>query len=150
MNKKIKYVFVAVFIIAAGLSFILLNMKAKGNTAVIYKDGKILIAKRNLQKDQGGKWEFPGGKVEKGETNEEALKREIKEELDADIEVKEYVGENEFHYPEKDVKLIFYKAELISAKVKLLEHEDYKWIKIEEFSKYDFAEADKKVFEWLK
>ena len=65
-------------------------------------------------------------------------------------ELKEYVGENEFHYPEKDVKLIFYKAELISAKVKLLEHEDYKWIKIEEFSKYDFAEADKKVFEWLK
>ena len=114
---------------------------------IIYKDGKILIAKRNLQKDQGGKWEFPG---EKGETNEEALKREIKEELDADIEVKEYIGENEFHYPEKDVKLIFYKAELISAKVKLLEHEDYKWIKIEEFSKYDFAEADKKVFEWLK
>ena len=117
---------------------------------IIYKDRKILIAKRNLQKDQGGQWEFPGGKVEKGETNEEALKREIKEELDADIEVKEYVGENEFHYPEKDVKLIFYKAELISAKVKLLEHEDYKWIKIEEFSKYDFAEADKKVFEWLK
>ena len=117
---------------------------------IIYKDGKILIAKRNLHKDQGGKWEFPGGKVEKGETNEEALKREIKEELDADIEVKEYVGENEFHYPEKDVKLIFYKAELISAKVKLLEHEDYKWIKIEEFSKYDFAEAYKKVFEWLK
>ena len=117
---------------------------------IIYKDGKILIAKRNLQKDQGGQWEFPGGKVEKGETNKEALKREIKEELDADIEVKEYVGENEFHYPEKDVKLIFYKAELISAKVKLLEHEDYKWIKIEEFSKYDFAEADKKVFEWLK
>ena len=81
---------------------------------------------------------------------EEALKREIKEELDADIEVKEYVGENEFHYPEKDVKLIFYKAELISDGVKLLEHEDYKWIKIEEASKYDFAEADKKVLEWLK
>lgn len=117
---------------------------------IIYKDGKILIAKRNLHKDQGGKWEFPGGKVEKGETNEEALKREIKEELDADIEVKEYVGENEFHYPEKDVKLIFYKANLISDRVKLLEHEDYKWIKIEESSKYDFAEADKKVFEWLK
>ena len=117
---------------------------------IIYKDGKILIAKRNLHKDQGGKWEFPGGKVEKGETNEEALKREIKEELDADIEVKEYVGENEFHYPEKDVKLIFYQANLISDRVKLLEHEDYKWIKIEESSKYDFAEADKKVFEWLK
>ena len=117
---------------------------------IIYKDGKILIAKRNLQKDQGGKWEFPGGKVEKGETNGEALKREIKEELDADIEVKEYVGENEFHYPEKDVKLIFYKAELISDGVKLLEHEDYKWIKIEEAPKYEFAEADKKVFEWLK
>ena len=65
-------------------------------------------------------------------------------------------GYNMFNYCEelfakyKEDKLIFYKAELISDAVKLLEHEDYKWIKIEEFSKYDFAEADKKVFEWLK
>ena len=118
--------------------------------AVIKKDDKIFCCQRGPKGECAFKWEFPGGKIEPGETKEEALLREIKEELDADIEVKEYVGENEFHYPEKDVKLIFYKAELISDAVKLLEHEDYKWIKIEEFSKYDFAEADKKVFEWLK
>ena len=82
---------------------------------IIYKNNKFLIAQRNLKKSQGGFWEFPGGKVEAGETCEEALKREIKEEFDADIEVKEYVGENIHHYPEKDIKLIFYKAELISA-----------------------------------
>ena len=58
---------------------------------IIYKDNKFLIAQRNLNKAQGGLWEFPGGKVEKNESYERALKREIKEELNADIEVIEYI-----------------------------------------------------------
>ena len=58
---------------------------------IIYKDDKFLIAQRNLKKAQGGLWEFPGGKREPGESFEDALKREIKEEFDADIEVKEYL-----------------------------------------------------------
>lgn len=66
---------------------------------VIYKDNKFLIAQRNLKKAQGGLWEFPGGKVEKGESYENALTREIKEEFNANIEVKEYIGENIHHYP---------------------------------------------------
>ena len=70
-----------------------------------------------MKKAQGGLWEFPGGKREPGESFEDALKREIKEEFDADIEVKEYVGENVHHYPEKDIKLVFYKAELISEEI---------------------------------
>lgn len=115
---------------------------------IIYKEDKFLIAQRNLKKSQGGFWEFPGGKVEKGETYEEALKREIKEEFDADIEVKEYVGENIHHYPEKDIKLIFYKAELLSNTIKLLEHEDFRWITKESKDKFEFSGADKAVFEF--
>lgn len=114
---------------------------------VIYnKEGKFLIAQRNLKKSQGGLWEFPGGKVEKNESYEDALKREIKEEFDADIEVKEYIGENVHHYPDKDIKLLFYKAVLVSDEIKLLEHEDGRWITKEDRDKFEFAGADVKVF----
>lgn len=116
---------------------------------VIYKENKFLIAQRNLKKAQGGLWEFPGGKVEKGETYEQALIREIKEEFNADIEIKEYIGENIHHYPEKDIKLTFYKAKLIGNKIELIEHENYKWITKEEKEKYEFAGADKIVFDMI-
>lgn len=115
---------------------------------VIYKENKFLIAQRNLKKSQGGFWEFPGGKVEKGETYQDALKREIKEEFDADIEVGEYIGETMHHYPEKDIKLVFYKAELISKEIKLLEHEDCRWITKKEKDNFEFSGADKAVFEF--
>lgn len=116
---------------------------------VIYKDNKFLIAQRNLKKSQGGLWEFPGGKVEKGESYENALTREIKEEFNANIEVKEYIGENIHHYPEKDIKLLFYKARLLSEKIELLEHEDYKWITKEYKDNFEFAGADKVVFDLI-
>ena len=116
---------------------------------VIYKDDKFLIAQRNLKKAQGGLWEFPGGKVEKNETHEEALKREIKEEFNADIQVDKYIGENVHHYPEKDIKLVFYKTTLLSEKIDLLEHEDYRWITKDDKNKFDFAGADVKVFDLI-
>lgn len=116
---------------------------------VIYKDNEFLIAKRNSKKDQGGLWEFPGGKVEKNETKQEALIREIKEEFNADIQVEEYIGENIHHYLEKDIKLIFYKAKLISKDIELLEHEDSRWITKQEKDKFEFAGADKKVFDLI-
>lgn len=117
---------------------------------IIYRDdGKFLIAQRNLNKNQGGLWEFPGGKLEPGETCEEALAREIREEMDADIEVLECVGENIHHYPEKDIRLMFYKAKLLSDDVTLLEHEDCRWITKEDKGKFEFAGADVKVFEMI-
>lgn len=116
---------------------------------IIYKDDKFLIAQRNIKKAQGGLWEFPGGKIEKNETHEQALKREIKEEFNADIQVNKYVGENIHYYPEKEIRLFFYKATLLSEKFEVLEHEDYRWITKEEKEKYEFAEADKKVFDLI-
>lgn len=116
---------------------------------IIYKDNKFLIAQRNLKKDQGGLWEFPGGKVEKNESYESALIREIREEFNADIEVNEYIGENIHHYPEKDIKLVFYKARLLSEEVELLEHESCKWITKDEKDKFEFAGADKVVFDLM-
>lgn len=117
---------------------------------IIYNnENKFLVAQRNLKKDQGGLWEFPGGKVEKEESYQEALKREIKEEFNADIEVMEYIGENIHHYPEKDIKLIFYKAKLLSEEVELLEHESCKWIIKNQKDDFEFAGADKIVFDLL-
>lgn len=116
---------------------------------IIYKGDKFLIAQRNLKKSQGGLWEFPGGKLEVGETAAEALKREIKEEFNADIEVDEFVGENVHHYPEKDIKLMFYKARLIGDKIEALEHEDFKWITKEDKDNFEFAGADIKVFDLI-
>lgn len=116
---------------------------------IIYKDDKFLIAQRNLKKAQGGLWEFPGGKVEPEESYQDALKREIKEEFNADIEVGDFVGENVHHYPERDIKLIFYKAKLISDKMELLEHEDIRWITKEDKDSFEFAGADKKVFDLI-
>ena len=119
--------------------------------AAVIKDenGKILITQRNLQKSQGGLWEFPGGKLEPNESAQDALKREIKEEFDADIEVGNYIGESIHHYPEKDIKLMFYKANLISEKLTLLEHESCAWITKENKDDYEFAGADTVVFDWL-
>ncbi len=116
---------------------------------IIYKNNKFLIAQRNLKKAQGGLWEFPGGKVEKGESYENALVREIKEEFNANIEVDKYIGEKIHHYPEKDIRLLFYKAKMLSEKIELLEHEDYKWIAKEEKDNFEFAEADKAVFDLI-
>jgi 8-oxo-dGTP diphosphatase len=116
---------------------------------IIYKDDKFLIAQRNLKKAQGGLWEFPGGKLEVGETPEDALVREIKEEFNADIKVEGFVGENIHHYPEKDIKLMFYKARLIGENIEALEHEDFKWITKEDRDNFEFAGADRKVFEMI-
>ena len=115
--------------------------------AVIYKGDKFMIAQRNLKKSQGGLWEFPGGKIEPGETGEEALKREIREEFNAEIKVGELITEVVHHYPEKDVKLYFYRAELLDEHMEVLEHEAVAWITKEEKDKYQFAGADEEAIE---
>ena len=101
------------------------------------------------RKDYQEYYTFPGGGLEEGETPEEGTIREIKEELNADIEVNEYIGESIHHYPEKDIKLIFYKAKLLSKNVELLEHERCEWITKDEKDKFEFAGADKIVFDLI-
>ncbi|MCR5146991.1 MAG: 8-oxo-dGTP diphosphatase MutT [Clostridia bacterium] len=119
--------------------------------AVIRNDeGKILIAQRNLKKSQGGLWEFPGGKIEAGETKEDALIREIKEEMCIDIEVEKYLDEKEFIYPEKTINLIALECKIINGKIQLMEHEDVKWISKTELENFEFAPADGFIVEAIK
>ena len=120
--------------------------------AAVIKDEneKILITQRNLKKSQGGLWEFPGGKIEPNETRENAIVREIKEELDIDIEVKSYLSEKVFNYPEKDINLIALECKKVSGDIKLLEHEDYKWVSKNELNNFQFAPADLFIIENIK
>ena len=114
------------------------------------EEGKILITQRNLKKAQGGLWEFPGGKIELNETKENAIVREIKEELDIDIQVEQYLSEKVFNYPEKDINLIALECKKVNGEIKLLEHEDYRWIDNSELGDFEFAPADMFIVEKLK
>lgn len=120
--------------------------------AAVIKDdnGKILITQRNLKKSQGGLWEFPGGKIEPNETKEQAIIREIKEELTIDINVKDYIDEKIFIYPEKDINLIALECSIINGNIELLEHEDYRWVSSSELENFEFAPADMFIVEKLK
>lgn len=106
------------------------------------KDNKILIAQRNMKKSQGGLWEFPGGKIENDETMEEAIVREIKEELDMDIVFESYFDEKKYIYPEKEINLIALNCRIVGEKYNVLEHEKVEWITVEEFDNFEFAPAD--------
>lgn len=113
------------------------------------EEGRILITQRNLKKAQGGLWEFPGGKIETEETKEHAIVREIKEELDVDIEYKDYLAEKVFEYPEKTINLIALECKKINGEIRLLEHESYAWVYEKELNDYEFAPADLFIIEKL-
>ena len=114
------------------------------------ENNQLLIAQRNLKKSQGGLWEFPGGKIEKDETMEQAIIREIKEELDMNIKYDSYYDEIIYKYPDKTIILIALKCTMVQDKYNVLEHENIKWININELDNHNFAPADKYFVERIK
>ena len=117
--------------------------------AIIIKDNKYFIAQRNRNKHLGLKWEFPGGKVEKNETFENALKREIKEELNIDILIKNKLGEENYKDKKINVKLHYFFCSFIKGDIKLIEHEDSAWVNKNQLKYYDFAEGDSDIISLL-
>ena len=117
--------------------------------AIIIKDDKFFIAQRNRNKHMGLSWEFPGGKVEKGETFEIALKREIKEELNIHVQVGNKLGEEHYKDDKINVHLHYFFCKIISGNIILNEHEDSAWISKEEFQNYNFAEGDSDIISLL-
>jgi 8-oxo-dGTP diphosphatase len=111
--------------------------------ALIKKGNKVLIARR-LTGDENvmGKWEFPGGKVEPGETKEHAIEREILEEFELSIIANGFVANNVCEYPKKTIDLRLYKCEYLSGIINLHDHSEYKWIEAKNLLNYDLAPAD--------
>ena len=119
-------------------------------TAVIMKNGKILICQRPPHKGNALKWEFVGGKREDGETLEETLVRECREELDVTVSVGEKIMDVVHTYPDETYRITIFNAEITEGTPKLLEHVDMKWIKPQDIDKYDFCTANKKILEKIK
>jgi 8-oxo-dGTP diphosphatase len=118
--------------------------------AVIERDGCILICKRKQGKQHSGFWEFPGGTLEEGETREQCLKRELQEELAIIAEVGDLICTSEYTYtPDWTIKLVAYRATVISGNFSLNDHEEIRWVKPADLANYDFPEADRPIVEIL-
>ena len=110
--------------------------------AAIIKEDKVLVMQRSNQMTLPGMWEFPGGKVEANETEQEALIREIKEELSVTINILDYINEASYDYEFGTVQLKVYTAEIISGQIALEEHSDGKWVTADELKNIDWAPVD--------
>ena len=117
--------------------------------AIIINNDKYFIAQRNKNKHMGLRWEFPGGKVEQGETFEIALKREIKEELNIDINIDKKLGEENYQDDKINVKLHYFICSRSNGEIILNEHENSAWVTKNEFKNYNFAEGDSDIINLL-
>ena len=117
--------------------------------AAIEKVGKFFCAQRPEGKSLGGFWEFPGGKLENGESPEQALIREIKEELNSDIEILAYINEASYDYDFGTVNMKTYHAKLISGNLELLEHQNSTWLLPTQLPTLNWAPVDRPAVELL-
>lgn len=115
--------------------------------AIILKDEKILVAQRSEKMKLPLKWEFPGGKLEFNESEIDCIKREIKEEININIEVLQKLSNNTHDYDTFKINLIPFFVEYISGEIKLAEHKDYKLLNRSELLNLDWAEADLPIVE---
>lgn len=114
--------------------------------AIIVENDKIFATQRGYGEFKGG-WEFPGGKIEEGETPQQALVREIQEELDAEIEVGELVERVEYDYPQFHLSMDCFLCKIKAGKLVLKEHEDARWLRREELGSVEWLPADEGLVE---
>ena len=118
--------------------------------ALIWRGDTFLVCQRPAHKARGLLWEFVGGKVEPGETPQQALIRECREELDIVIEVDEVFMELVHTYPDLTVHLMLFDSRIVGREPKLLEHNDLRWITCSEIDDYPFCPADEEILARLK
>ena len=117
--------------------------------ALIWNGDKFLICQRPAHKARGLLWEFVGGKVEPGETKEQALVRECQEELAVTLSVGDVFMEVDHQYPDLNVHLTLFNAIIHEGTPQMLEHNDIRWITPEEIPQYDFCPADEEILRRL-
>jgi 8-oxo-dGTP diphosphatase len=116
--------------------------------AIIEKDGRLLIGRRKRGYFTG-RWEFPGGKVEEGETPEECLRRELREELGVEARIGRLFLSTVHVYDHMTIELLTYRAEILSGDMTLNDHTEVRWVAATDLQGYDFPEADKAVIDKL-
>ena len=114
----------------------------KVTAAVIVKDSKVLAARRGPGKHLEGYWEFPGGKLEENETPEGCLERELTEEFSISSRVGAYIGDSVYDYGEKIIHLLGYEVEHIAGDFKLVDHDELRWLEIDQLADMKWAPAD--------
>ena len=121
------------------------------SAGLVYRDGLLLITQRRAQDHLGGLWEFPGGKRHDGETDEDCLKRELLEELDIEVEVRELVETVTHQYPEKGVAvcLKFFRCAWLRREPRALGCQALAWIGREQLANYQFPAADAQLLQLL-
>ncbi|AEF94685.1 NUDIX hydrolase [Desulfotomaculum nigrificans CO-1-SRB] len=117
--------------------------------AIIHREDKILIAQRKRDADHGLKWEFPGGKLKFGEDPRDGLRREIKEEMDMEVEVGEIFEVVSHIYGERHILLLCYTCRYLGQRPTTRDCQDFRWVTPQEMDDYDFTAADLPVVKKL-
>lgn len=118
--------------------------------ALIENNDKYLLAKRCTgDENVFGKWEFPGGKVEKDETEEQALERELLEEFEMTTKAECFITNNVCVYPSKVIDLRLYKCKYVNGEFHLHDHSEYEWVSLKEILNYDLCKADIPLAKYL-
>ena len=118
--------------------------------ALIWDNDRFLICQRPANKARALLWEFVGGKVEPGESPQEALIRECREELDIEVTVDDMFMDVTHEYPDITVHLTLFNSRIAAGKPKMLEHHDIRWITVDEIDHFDFCPADVDILKKLK
>ncbi len=117
--------------------------------AIMLMDEKVFIAQRRADDQLAFKWEFPGGKLEFGETAQQCLKREMKEEFGIEVSVGEFFGESIYTYDHGVIRLLAYLTSWVGGEIHLTAHRDYRWVPIKDLARYELAPADVPLAERL-
>ena len=113
-------------------------------------DGRLLITQRLADDTLGGYWEFPGGKVDSGEDLATALYRELKEEVGIETEIGPEIHHIVYPYPDRDVRLHFFSARILSGEPQKIEVADFRWVAPDELLNFQFPEADRPLIDQLR
>ncbi len=117
--------------------------------AIITHNNKVLLTRRAPGEKHAGWWEFPGGKVEAGESPESCLRRELREELEIETSIGDKLTESIYSYETGSIRLLAYRATILSGALLLHVHDEYQWVSVAQLTQYSLLPADIPIAEFL-